>query len=107
MESYVTMRIIATSVENILHKSVMRKVELSPLWLVLFCVAISGFIAVKFRPLASVLVICLFGVVVLAVNSLFYDRANLLIEITYPLLSILMAMFIFPALSFVHHLGEN
>jgi hypothetical protein len=32
---------------------------------------------------------------------------NLFVEMMYPLLSILMAMVIFPAMSFIHHLDES
>ena len=93
--------------DNILRDNIVRKVEISPLWLAILCLAVSIFLAHKFSPFVSVMMIFLFGGVVLVIDSLLYDRANLLIEITYPLLSILMAMVILPALSFVHSLRES
>jgi hypothetical protein len=107
MEDFYAMQAITNSLNNILRGNVIRKVELNPLWLVILCLVASGFIARKFRPLVSVLMILLFGVLILATDSMLYDRANLLIEITYPLLSILMAMVIFPSLSLVHRLRQS
>jgi hypothetical protein len=107
LESFMFSKIYAAALENIIQNSVTRKIELSPLWLTALCIAISGFIAHRFRPLVSILLIFLFGVSLLIADSLLYDRANVLIEIIYPLLSIMMTMMIFPALSFVRTLGNR
>ena len=106
-ETFMYNKIYAAAIQNIIQSSVIRKVEMSPLWFCAICVAIAILIARRFRPLVSVLVIFLFGVVILFADSLLLDRMNVLIEIIYPLLSILLTMMIFPAVSFVHKLGNS
>ncbi len=105
-EDIVEFRGTAVPLDNILHNDAIREVELSPLWLVIVCLAISGFIAYRFRPFVSVLLILLFGALVLVISSVLYD-ANILIQITYPFLSILLAMVIFPAITFIHRLKDT
>jgi hypothetical protein len=104
MENFMYHKAYAAALQNIIRNSVLRKVEMSPLWLCAICVTIAILIARRFRPLVSVLLIFLFGVVVLFADSLLLDRMNVFIEIIYPLLSILLTMMIFPAVSFVHRL---
>ena len=107
MEDDFTARANASSLENILCGNFIRKMELSPLWLALFCIGISALIAYNLRPLVSVLTIFVFGITLLVIDSLLYSRMGILVEIVYPLLSILMSMAILPALSFVHRLRES
>ena len=106
MDTFLYYRAYVAALESIMQGNVIRKVELSPLWLTLLCIVISALIASKFRPLVSVLMVFFFGVLVLIADSIVYDRMDVLLEIIYPLLSILMTMTIFPALSFVHRLGS-
>lgn len=106
LESFTYTKTYAAALENIIQNSVTRKVEINPLWLTALCIVISGLIASRFHPLVSILLIFLLGVGVLVGDSLLYDRANLFVEIVYPLLSILMTMVIFPALAFVDRLGN-
>jgi hypothetical protein len=106
METFMYYRAYVAALESIIQNNVIRKVEISPLWLTIFCIVVSALIAHKFRPLISVLVIFLFGVLLLIAASLLYDRTDTLVEIIYPLLSILMTMVIFPALAFIDRLGN-
>ena len=106
METFMYYRAYVAALENIIQNNVIRKVEISPLWLTIFCIVVSVLIAYKFRPLMSVLMIFFFGVLLLIADSLLYDRMDTLVEIIYPLLSILMTMVIFPALAFVDRLGN-
>ncbi len=103
-ENFIYNKAYAVALQNIIENSVIKKVEMSPLWLSVICVAISILIAHRFRPLVSVLLIFLFGICVLFADSLLLDRMNVLIEIIYPLLSILLTMMILPMVSFVNRL---
>lgn len=106
METFMYYRAYVAALESIIQNNVIRKVEISPLWLTIFCIVVSALVAYKFRPLMSILMIFLFGVLLLIAASLLYDRMDTLVEIIYPLVSILMTMVIFPALSFVYRLGH-
>jgi hypothetical protein len=102
--AYLYNRAYASALESIIQKNVIEKMEFSPLWLNIVCIAFSAFFAHRWQPLASVLSIFLFGVMLALADSLLYDRMNILIEVIYPLLSVLLAMFIFPTIAFVHRL---
>jgi hypothetical protein len=106
LESFMFCKIHAAALENIIQGSVTRKIEIHPLWLTALCLAISGLLAYRFRPSVSMLLIFLFGICLLIVDAVLYDKANLLVEIIYPLLATVMTMVIFPALSFVHRFGN-
>jgi hypothetical protein len=103
-EAYLYNRAYASALESIIQKNVLRKSELNPLWLTIVCIAFSAFLAYRCQPLVSILSIFLFGVMIALADSLLYDRMNVLIEVIYPLLSVLLAMFIFPTIAFVHRL---
>jgi hypothetical protein len=107
LDDYFTLRAYATSLDNILRGILVRKIEWSPLWLVILCLGVSVFIAYKLRPLVSVLAIFLFGFLVLVLDSFLYSRMGVLFEIVYPLLAVLMSMVLLPAIAFIHRLGEN
>jgi hypothetical protein len=103
-EAFLYNRAYASALESIIQKNVIRKSELSPLWLTIACIAFSAFLAYRWPPLDSILSIFLFGVMLALADSLLYDRMDILIEVIYPLLSVLLAMFIFPTIAFVHRL---
>lgn len=105
-ESFFFGRAYAGMIENILQGTITRRIELGPLWLSALCIAVSLLLAHRCKPLIAALLIALFGCCLLVGGSLLYDRANVLIEIVYPLLSLLMTMVLFPALAFVDRLGS-
>jgi hypothetical protein len=106
LDNFVFTKVYAAALQSILDNSVIRKAEWSPLWITALCIAISASIAHRLRFFTSILATFLLGVVLIVADSILYDRMNLIIEIIYPLLSILMTMVIFPVLALVHRLGS-
>ncbi len=76
-------------------------------WLTLLCILAAGFVALKLRPLPSMLVIFALGLFVLLACWFIYDRFNLLIDVFYPLVAALMSMFVFPAVTVAEKMEEG
>jgi hypothetical protein len=93
--------------QSLLDRSFMVKLETGHVWLSLFSILIAGFIAFRFRPLLSILLIFVFGIGVVLVCTYLYTRLNTLIDIFYPLLSICMSMFIFPSITIIKKIIEE
>ena len=77
------------------------------IWLTLLCILAAGFVALKLRPLPSMLVIFALGLFVLLACWFIYDRFNLLIDVFYPLVAALMSMFVFPAVTVAEKMEEG
>jgi len=109
MEDYVVQHNYLLALQDILGNNVIRKVEYGHPWISLVCLISAGFITYKVRPLASFILIFALGVSVTLLGTYLYDKQNLLIEITYPLLSVVMSMFIFPSITIIEkmRIGEE
>jgi hypothetical protein len=104
--SYPPDRAYAVGLESILRGDVMKKAELGYLWLSLACVALAGLFAYRFRPLVAVLLMFVLAACALLAGSYLYDSQNILVDIFYPLLSIGIAMIVFPAITVAHKMRE-
>ena len=109
IEDYVVQHNYILTLQDILENNVIRKVEFGHPWISLACLIFAGFIAYKVRPLASFILIFAVGVLVTVLGTYFYEKQNVLIEIVYPLVSILMPMFIFPSITIIEkmRIGEG
>ena len=77
------------------------------LWLSVACIVIAGFFAYRFRPLAAILLMFVLAVCTLVFASYLYDRLNIIIDIFYPLLSIGVAIIVFPAIAVMRKEDEK
>lgn len=107
LDDFTFNKVYAAAVQNTLDSTLTRKIEWSPLWITALCLAIASLIAYRFSSLVAALLILILGALLILADSYLYVRMNVLLEIIYPLLSLLMAMVILPALAFVHRLGDS
>ena len=106
--SYPPDRAYAVGLESILRGQVMKKAELGYLWLSLACLVAAGFFAYCFRALVAILLMFVLAACVLLFGSYLYDSQNSLVDIFYPLLSIAIAMIVFPTITVAHKIrGEE
>jgi hypothetical protein len=97
--SFLVPHAYASAIENILDGKITRKSETGYLWLSVVCLVIAGFIAYRFRIVASILLMFVLAVCTLLFGSYLYDSQNILVDIFYPLISLAMAMVAFPAIA--------
>jgi hypothetical protein len=93
------LRAYASAIENILDGKITRKSETGYLWLSVVCVVVAGFIAYRFRMIATILLMSVLAVCTLLFGSYLYDNQNILVDIFYPLMSLAMTMVAFPAIA--------
>ena len=96
---YLPDRAYAVGLESVLQGNLMKKPASGYLWLSLACLALAGFFAYRFRPLAAILLMFVLAVCTLVFGSYLYDSLNIIIDIFYPLLSIGIAVIVFPTIA--------
>lgn len=104
---YLPDRAYAVGLESVLRGNLMKKPASGYLWLSLACLALAGFFAQRFRPLAAILLMFVLAVCTLVFASYLYDRLNIIIDIFYPLLSIAVAMVVFPTIAAMRREDEE
>jgi hypothetical protein len=104
---YMPDRAIAVWLESVLRGELMRKPASGHLWISLVCLVIAGFFAFRFRPLMAILFMFMLAAITLVAASHLYNSMNIMIDIFYPLLSIGVAMIVFPAIAAVHRTNEE
>lgn len=97
--SYLPDRAYAVALENILRGSVMKKADLGYIWYSLVWLAVAGYVAIRFRALVAILMMFVLALCALWFGSYLYEGTNVLIDIFYPLLSIAIAIIVFPAVA--------
>jgi hypothetical protein len=97
--SYLPDRAYAVALENILQGSVMKKADHSYIWYSFVWLAVAGYVAIRFRALVAILLMFVLALCALWFGSYLYETRNVLIDIFYPLLSIAIAIIVFPAVA--------
>lgn len=104
---YLPDRAYAVGLESVLQGNSMKKPASGYLWLSLACLALAGFFAYRFRPLVAILLMFVLAVCALVFGSYLYDSLNIIIDIFYPLLSIGVAMIVFPTIAVMRREEEE
>ncbi|MEK6756835.1 MAG: hypothetical protein AABZ02_11850, partial [Bacteroidota bacterium] len=86
-------------IQSIIEKNFISRSGTGHLWLSLACLAVAAFIAYWFRPLLAVLLVFVLAVGTLFFGSYLLDSQKLLIDISYPLIALAMAMLFFPVIT--------
>jgi len=89
----------ASVIQGIIEKKFVAKSGTGHLWLSLACLAVAAFLAYWFRPLLAILLIFVLAVGTLLLGLYFLDSQKLLIDISYPLLSLAMATVFYPIIT--------
>ena len=100
--NYMPDRAIAVWLESALRGELMKKPASGYLWLSVACLVIAGIFAYWFRPLMAILLMFVLAACALVAASYLYNSMNIIIDIFYPLLSIGVAMIVFPAIAAAH-----
>jgi len=104
---YMPDRAYAVGLESVLRGNLMTKPASGYLWFSIACIALAGFLGYGFRPLIAILLMFVLAAITLVVASQLYNSMNIMIDIFYPLLSIGVAMIVFPAIAAVHRRNEE
>jgi hypothetical protein len=104
---YMPDRAIAVWLESVLRGELMRKPPSGHLWVSIACLVIAGFFSYRFRPLMAILLMFVVAAITLVAASHLYNSMNVIIDIFYPLLSIGVAMIVFPAIAAMHRRYEG
>ncbi len=97
----------AVALESILRRSVTSKPDFGYLWYSLFCLAVAGYLALRFRALVAILAMFLLALCALWFGSFLYESQNLLIDIFYPLLCLGIAVIVLPTVVFARRVGAE
>jgi len=104
---YMPDRAIAVWLESALRGELMKKPTSGHVWFSIVCLVLAGFFAYRFRPLMAILLMFVLAASTLVAASHLYNSMNIIIDIFYPLLSIGVAMIVFPAIAAVHRRNEE
>jgi hypothetical protein len=104
---YLPDRAYAVGLESVLRGDLMTKPASGYLWLSIACLTLAGFLGYRFRPLMAILLMFVLAALTLVAASYLYDSKNIMIDIFYPLLSIGVAMIVFPAIGAIHRRNEE
>ncbi|MFH0988722.1 MAG: hypothetical protein V1799_01760 [bacterium] len=84
--------------ESVLQKKIITRMELENIWISILCIAIAAIIVYKLKPFYAFVANFVFGIAVIILCSLLYDEMCILVDIFYPLFTIVTAMLILPVI---------
>jgi hypothetical protein len=105
--SYLVSRAYESAIENILAGTLIRKWEMGHLWLSVLCLVLAGLITYRVRLVVAFLILLALVPCVLLFGSYLYTNQSILIDMFYPLLSMAMAIVVFPIVVLGHQSGSR
>ncbi|MFH0988726.1 MAG: hypothetical protein V1799_01780 [bacterium] len=97
-------RALMIATESILSDHMIHKTDTGFIWLSIISLVLAGLIAYHTRPFLSFLLMIVLLMGVLLTGYFFYQHLNILIDIIYPLLSVGVALIVFPAINVAHRM---
>ena len=96
--SYLLAKSYESAIENILSGTLIRKWEMGHLWLSVLFLVLAGLITYRVRLVVAFLILLAMLPCVLLFGSCLYTSYSILIDMFYPLLSMAMAIVVFPVI---------